>query len=60
MKISVKNFQPFSVHILNDIGRKDNIRRDGVKCTVQTEVSEIITDFGREPLTGVGLAICRV
>ena len=25
-----------------------------------TEVSEIITDFGRERLTGVGLAICKV
>jgi hypothetical protein len=25
-----------------------------------SEVSEIITDFGREPLTGVGLAICKV
>ena len=25
-----------------------------------TEVSEIITDFGREPLTDMGLAICRV
>jgi len=25
-----------------------------------TEVSEIITDFGREPLTGVCLAICKV
>jgi len=25
-----------------------------------TEVSEIITDFGRESLTGLGLAICRV
>ena len=24
-----------------------------------TEVSEIITDYGRESLTGVGLAICR-
>ena len=25
-----------------------------------TEVSEIITDFGRERLTGMGLAICKV
>ena len=29
-------------------------------CFSSTEVSEIITDFGREPLTGVGLAICKV
>jgi len=38
-------------------------RKDGVWDVVdglQTEVSEIITDFGREPLTGVCLAICKV
>jgi len=33
---------------------------DDRRNDTSTEVSEIITDFGREPLTGVGLAICKV
>ena len=43
---------------LGSILTPEEIKRGGTGS--RTEVSEIITDFGREPLTGVGLAICRV
>ena len=37
-----------------------DLREQRNSCSCLTEVSEIITDFGREPLTDMGLAICRV
>ena len=40
-------------------GRKTLFKAPFIKHP-QTEVSEIITDLGRKPLAGVGLAICKM